>query len=69
MPTWFIYRRPNWAATLIAVRRIVISAFPGFGPKSRDVGGAEARRGVGPTAIVRIATELSRRSASCSGRR
>jgi hypothetical protein len=42
---------------------------PGFGPESRDVGGAEARRGVGSADSVRIATELSGRSASCSERR
>ena len=42
---------------------------PSFGPKSRDVGGAEARRGVGSADDVRIATELSTRSASCSERR
>jgi hypothetical protein len=41
---------------------------PGFGPKSRDVGGAETRRGVGSADIIRIATELSSRSASCSER-
>src|SRR5436190_11029038 len=42
---------------------------PGFGPKSRDVGGPQARRGVGCADSVRIATELSSGSAACSERR
>jgi kynurenine formamidase len=32
----------------------VNAVFPGFGPESRDVGGAQARRGVGSADSVRI---------------
>jgi hypothetical protein len=56
------------AALIAAVKLTRGDGFPGFGPKSRDVGGAETRRGVGSADIMRIATELSSRSASCSER-
>ena len=64
-PATRLLRAPKFAAVRVAAS----AAFPSFGPKSRDVGGAEARRGVGSADDVRIATELSTRSASCSERR
>src|SRR5690606_14298860 len=49
--------------TLLSDRR------PSFGPTSQDVGGSEGRRGGGSADNVRIATEPSNASASCSERR
>ncbi len=49
-------RRPLWATMTVAASIAVATALLGFGPKSRDVGGAEARRGVGSADSVRIAT-------------